>query len=69
MGLPPPYSRTSPAFNIVGIKKLVCNTLSSVIIIALTNSAGNANIASTVAVKIPQTVKGILIKVIPLVLA
>ena len=37
--------------------------------IELTKSAGNASIANTVAVKIPQTVKGILISVIPLVLA
>ena len=35
----------------------------------LTNNAGKANIAKTVAVKIPQTVKGILINVIPLVRA
>ena len=54
---------------IVGIKKLVPSTLSKVIMIELTNRAGKANKANTVAVKIPQIVKGILIKVIPLVLA
>ena len=35
----------------------------------LTIKAGKANIAKIVAVKIPQIVKGILIKVIPRVLA
>ena len=51
------------------LKKLVASTLSKVIISAPTNRAGKANIAKTVAVKIPQTVKGILINVIPLVRA
>ena len=53
----------------VGIKKLVPSTLSKLIINAPTKSAGKANIAKTVAVKIPQTVRGILINVIPLVRA
>ena len=54
IGLPPPYSKTSPAFKIVGIKKLVPRTLSKLIIKAPTNRAGNANIAKTVAVKITK---------------
>ena len=69
MGLPPPYSKTSPACKIVGIKKLVPSILSKLIINEPTSSAGKANIAKTVAVKMPQTVKGILINVIPLVRA
>jgi hypothetical protein len=53
----------------VGIKKLVIKSLSSNIIMPLTNKAGKANIAKIVAVKIPQTANGILISVIPRVLA
>ena len=51
------------------MKKLVPSNLSNIIISEPTNKAGNANIAKTVAVKMPQTVKGILINVIPLVRA
>ena len=69
IGLPPPYVRFSPNSTRAGIKKLVSKILSNNIITALTNNAGKANKAKTVAVKIPHTVKGILIRVMPLVRA
>jgi len=48
-----------------GIKKLVPNKWSKAIMIADTNSAGNANNPRMVATKIPHTERGILIKVMP----
>ena len=54
---------------IAGMKKLVPNSTSSDIMMALTNKAGKANSANTVATKIPQTVSGIRISVMPRVLA
>ena len=68
IGLPPSWVNVSPKETIAGMKKLVPSKLSSVIIKHPTNKAGNANIARTVAVKIPQIVKGNLIKVMPLAL-
>ena len=52
-----------------GIKKLVPRVASSNIMIALTNRAGNASSASTVAIKMPHTVNGMRISVIPRVRA
>ncbi len=51
------------------MKKLVPSTRSNSIITAPTNSAGKASSASTVAVKMPQTVNGIRISVMPRVRA
>ena len=51
------------------MKKLVPMTLSSIIMIALTSSAGKASSPSTVAVKIPQMVRGMRIRVMPWVRA
>ena len=51
------------------MKKLVPSAWSSVIMIALTNSAGNASSARIVAMKMPHTVSGRRIIVIPRVRA
>jgi hypothetical protein len=47
------------------MKKLVPSSRSSSIMTALTNSAGKASSAMTVAVKMPQTVSGMRISVMP----
>ena len=52
-----------------GMKKLVPIRLSSSIITALTNSAGNASRPSTVAAKMPQMDSGMRISVMPRVRA
>ena len=52
-----------------GMKKLVPSEWSSVIMIALTKRAGNASSARIVAMKMPQTVSGRRIIVIPRVRA
>ena len=51
------------------MKKLVPSVWSSVIMMALTNSAGNASSARMVAMKMPHTVSGRRIIVIPRVRA
>ena len=51
------------------MKKLVPSAWSSVIMMALTNKAGKANSARMVAMKMPHTVKGKRISVIPRVRA
>ena len=51
------------------MKKLVPSAWSSVIMMALTNSAGNASSARIVAMKMPHTVSGSRISVIPRVRA
>ena len=51
------------------MKKLVPSVRSSVIMMALTNKAGKASSARMVAMKMPHTVKGIRIIVIPRVRA
>ena len=51
------------------MKKLVPNRRSSSSITEATNSAGKASSAITVAVKMPHTVNGIRIKVMPRVRA
>ncbi len=48
-----------------GMKKLVPTALSSVIMTALTNSAGNASRPRMVAMKIPQIDSGMRIRVMP----
>ena len=48
-----------------GMKKLVPSSRSRVIMTALTNNAGNASRPRMVAVKIPQTDKGMRIRVMP----
>ena len=52
-----------------GMKKLVPIRLSRIIMTQLTNSAGKASRASTVAMKMPQTVSGRRISVMPRVRA
>ena len=52
-----------------GMKKLVCSNLSNSIMMPLTKSAGNASSASTVAMKMPHTVSGMRIIVMPRVRA
>ena len=47
------------------MKKLVPSSLSNSIMIEATNNAGKASSAITVAVKIPHTVNGIRISVMP----
>ena len=47
------------------MKKLVPSSLSNSIITAPTNSAGKASSAITVAMKIPHTVSGMRISVMP----
>ena len=47
------------------MKKLVPSSRSNSIITAPTNSAGKASSARTVAVKMPQTVSGMRISVMP----
>ena len=47
------------------MKKLVPSTRSNIIITQATKSAGKARSAMTVAVKMPQTVSGIRISVMP----
>jgi hypothetical protein len=47
------------------MKKLVPSNRSNSIITAPTNSAGKARSARTVAVRMPHTVKGILMRVMP----
>ena len=69
MGLPPLCSDCTPNSTMAGIKKLVPSKLSSVIMIQETISAGKANKAKIVAVKIPHTVSGMRINVIPRVRA
>ena len=54
---------------IAGIKKLVPSNTSSAIMIALTKSAGKANSARMVATKMPHTVSGMRISVMPRVRA
>ena len=51
------------------MKKLVPSIRSSVIMMALTNSAGNASSARIVAMKMPQIVSGRRISVMPRVRA
>ena len=51
------------------MKKLVPSVMSSSIIKALTNKAGNASSARMVAMKMPHTVSGSRISVIPRVRA
>ena len=51
------------------MKKLVPSSRSNSIITQATNSAGNASSAMTVAVKMPQTVSGMRISVMPRVRA
>ena len=51
------------------MKKLVPSSRSSSIITQATNSAGKASSAMTVAVKMPQTVSGMRISVMPRVRA
>ena len=48
-----------------GMKKLVPSSRSNSIITQATNSAGKASSAMTVAVKMPQTVSGMRISVMP----
>ena len=48
-----------------GMKKLVWMSLSSIIMTALTNNAGNASRPRIVAAKIPQTDNGMRIRVMP----
>jgi hypothetical protein len=48
-----------------GMKKLVPSSRSKSIITAPTNRAGKARSARTVAVKMPHTVRGILMSVMP----
>ena len=50
---------------IAGMKKLVISVLSKIIMMALTNSAGNASKPRIVAIKIPHTDNGIRIRVMP----
>ncbi len=47
------------------MKKLVPSSRSNIIITQATKSAGKASIAMTVAVKMPHTVSGIRISVMP----
>jgi hypothetical protein len=54
-----------PIDEIAGRKKLVPTTASSVIMIAETNKAGNASRPRIDAMKMPHTVSGIRISVIP----
>ena len=68
-GLPPRYASGCPIDTSAGMKKLVCSVLSSNIITAETNSAGNASNASTVAITMPHTVSGMRSNVMPSVRA
>ena len=53
----------------VGMKKLVPSSRSNKVITAATNRAGKASSASTVATKMPHTVSGMRISVMPRVRA
>ncbi len=68
-GLPPWWPRCWPIDTTAGMKKLVPRHLSSSIITPLTNSAGKASSARMVATKMPHTVSGMRIKVMPRVRA
>ena len=52
------WSRCCPIETMAGMKKLVPRVRSSNIMIALTNRAGKASSASTVAIKMPHIVNG-----------
>ena len=69
MGLPPSWSLSSPWDSRAGMKKLVPRVWSSSIIRALTNRAGKASRPRMVATKIPHTVRGMRIRVMPRVRA
>jgi hypothetical protein len=68
-GLPPAWFRCCPIDTTAGTKKLVPSVLSSSIMMADTNSAGNASSARMVAMRMPHTESGMRSSVMPRVRA